>query len=453
MIFFFIGMPFVFVIGLSIGICSTMFSLILFLCYANNIPLTKPMHIGVEMFLQMSKFWFRLRRKPFRITKNMFEQSMSNLEIKNIKHDITKEKYPYVRILPTTKPTQQAQFWDDLLYKEKEKNFIAELKKPYKSSRISKLRAHMQFSEPMFTMVDNNTTINVEIIKNIACHWIEYQGASIDNGVILCSHGGGYVAGMPSMQYNLCSYLSKLTGCICLSVDYKLCPEGLITDCVNDVFDVYKYLIQEHMVKSKRIAIMGESAGGGLSLLLLQKIRDYNNNHENTNDDTDNKYLGNPGCCWVNSPWTDLSMETESCLKNNIGDAMLVNDPNKYFQRMAVGEIDINAKKRRSIKSMIQKGNYSQKSTDEMLKDPSHSPLYGEWNDLCPIYFMVGATEMLVDDTLKAAKKAYDCGVKIKVDIEPFMHHTWPLFLRTLPEAQYAVVRASDFIMEHLSIS
>ena len=297
MIFFFIGMPFVFIVGLSIGICSTMFSLILFLCYANNIPLTKPMHIGVEMFLQMSKFWFRLRRKPFRITKNMFEKSMSNIEIKNVQKDITKEKYPYVRILPSTKPTQQAQFWDDLLYKEKEKNFIAELKKPYKSSRVSKLRAHMQFSEPMFTMVDNNTQINVEIIKGIACHWIEYQGATIDNGVILCAHGGGYVAGMPSMQYNLCSYLSKLTGCICLSVDYKLCPEGLITDCVNDVFEIYKYLLQENMVESsKKIAIMGESAGGGLSLLLLQKIRDYNNQHI---DDT-YKYLGDPGCCWVN---------------------------------------------------------------------------------------------------------------------------------------------------------
>ena len=66
---------------------------------------------------------------------------------------------------------------------------------------------------------------------------------------------------------------------------------------------------------------------------------------------------------------------------------------------------------------------------------------------------MVGATEMLIDDTLRAANKAYQCGTKVKVDIEPFMHHTWPLFLRTLPEAQYAVVRAADFIMEHLSIS
>ena len=341
MIFFFIGMPVCFMTGLTIGICSTMLILTLFLCYANNIPLTKPMHIGVEMFLQMSKFWFRLRRKPFRITENILSKSMSNLQIKNVQHDISKEKYPYVRILPTTKPTQEAQFWDDLLYKEKQKNFIAELKKPYKSSRIKKLRAHMDFSEPMFTMVDNNTIINIEIIRGITCHWIEYQGSSINNGLILCSHGGGYVAGMPSMQYNLCSYLSKLTGCICLSVDYKLCPEGLITDSVNDVFEIYKYLIEENMIESsKKIGIMGESAGGGLSLLLLQKIRDFNIEHI----DNKNKYLGNPGCCWVNSPWTDLSMDTQSCLTNCHDDAMLVNDPNKYFQRMAVGEIDINAK-------------------------------------------------------------------------------------------------------------
>ena len=207
-------------------------------------------------------------------------------------------------------------------------------------------------------------------------------------------------------------------------------------------------------VDPSKICIMGESAGGGLSLLLLQKIRDYNktstaklnytegvscgfSSGSDSDGDLEHVHLGNPGCCWVNSPWTNLEMASESVTKNEHIDAMLANDENKYFQRMAIGEIDIN----------LNKVNVS-----VSLKDKEFSPLFGEWNGLCPIYFMCGATEMLLDDTLVAAKKAVEEGVDVRVDIEPFMHHTFPLFLRTLPEAKYAVVRAADFIIKHLKI-
>jgi len=370
--------------------------------------------------------------------------------------------------LPMTTPSREAQFWDDLLFKQKQDMFVAELKKPYSSSRISLLRSQMDFSEPMFTLIkDNLCKITVETIRNIPVHWIQYEGSSINNGLIIAIHGGGYVAGMPQMQYSLCSELSKLTGCVCVSIDYRICPGTpnnpiTITDSLNDCFSIYKYMILNKHIPSSKICIIGESAGGGLSCLLLQKIRDYNKtstvksvkcvktqfsafwdmgfSSDSDNDSDNNRdkvFIGNPACCWVNSPWTNLEMNSESTIKNSGIDAMLVNDPNKYFQRMAIGQIDINLNKINATLS---------------LKDKRWSPLFGEWNDLCPIYFMCAASEMLVDDTLQAAKKAVDHGVEVQVDIEPFMHHTFPLFLRTLPEAKHAVIRASDFIIKHLKV-
>ena len=245
------------------------------------------------------------------------------------------------------------------------------------------------------------------------------------------------------MHYALCSELSKLTGCVCVSIDYRLCPGTAtqritITDSLNDCFEIYKYFVLSQRVDPSKICVMGESAGGGLSLLLLQKIRDLQvTTAQCENMELDEASLKMPACCWVNSPWTNLAMDSESVILNNDSDAILVNDENKYFQRMAIGEIDINLNKVNGSVS---------------LKDKEFSPLFGEWNGLCPIYFMCGATEMLLDDTLDAAKKAVDEGVDVRVDIEPFMHHTFPLFLRTLPEAKYAVVRAADFIIKHLKI-
>eukprot|EP00487_Bulimina_marginata_P007436 TRINITY_DN28665_c0_g1_i1.p1 TRINITY_DN28665_c0_g1~~TRINITY_DN28665_c0_g1_i1.p1 ORF type:complete len:113 (-),score=14.27 TRINITY_DN28665_c0_g1_i1:50-388(-) len=85
------------------------------------------------------------------------------------------------------------------------------------------------------------------------------------------------------------------------------------------------------------------------------------------------------------------------------------------------------------------------------LKDALYSPFYAEWKGLCPLYFMVGGTEMLLQDTINAATKAYQAGVEVKVDIEPNMVHTWCLFQRAYVEAHYCVVRAADFILLHLS--
>eukprot|EP01084_Bolivina_argentea_P201519 344461_1 len=54
-------------------------------------------------------------------------------------------------------------------------NFVSELAKPYSHTRVQKLHDQISFNEPMFNMIDNNTTIQIETIQNTKCHWISYK--------------------------------------------------------------------------------------------------------------------------------------------------------------------------------------------------------------------------------------------------------------------------------------
>jgi len=450
-----------FVAGLSIGIGSTVLVMVVVLALANDIPLLSPLHIFVEIYLQIQKCWHR-------ITMNQFDEVHRSEVVADL------EKYralPFVRVLPATTPSGAARTWNGLVLHQKVSTFVKELKRPYRPSRVNMLRRQMKFSEPMFNLYDRGScAIRIEYVPSrcppdsarrshsVPIHVIEYEGSSMSNGVILCLHGGGFVAGMPSMHYAVCCQLSKLTAAVCVSVDYRLCPDDgvTITDALDDCWTVYRHLVAK-LSSSKRICVMGESAGGTLALLLMQRIKakcdtissslcDSESSGESESSveteqqlDPTAECIGNPACCWVCSPWTDLSMDADSVAANKDLDVMLALDPQRIFQRMAIGEIDINLRPR-----------YQSRADKPSLVDPAFSPLYGEWAGLSPIYFTVGATEMLRDDTLRAAQRAFDAGCSVKVDIAPFEHHTWPLFQRTLPEARDATVRAADFILNHL---
>ena len=177
---------------------------------------------------------------------------------------------------------------------------------------------------------------------------------------------------------------------------------------------------------------MGESAGGGLSLLVIQYLNDNN--------------IALPSSCWVNSPWTNLECNYSSWTRNSDYDAMLTFDPKKSFSKLNIGYMDIDG----NINKNKENINIDFESDKNEFRNKKYSPLYGNWKGLCPIYFMVGATEMLIEDTINSACKAYKNGVDVKVDIEPNMMHTWPLFLKIFPESYHTITRAADFILKYL---
>ena len=94
---------------------------------------------------------------------------------------------------------------------------------------------------------------------------------------ILHTHGGGYIGGMAnSSVLNLQNVCEEL-GCMAVSVDYRLAPETTYAGSIEDNYAGLKWLYDNADAigaDKTRIAVMGESAGGGHAALLAITARD-----------------------------------------------------------------------------------------------------------------------------------------------------------------------------------
>ena len=90
-------------------------------------------------------------------------------------------------------------------------------------------------------------------------------------------HGGGYVLGNPEMVEPLNMHCARDLGAVIVSVDYRLAPETVFPGAVEDCYAALAWLhanAKELGVDASRIAIGGESAGGGLAAGLALLARD-----------------------------------------------------------------------------------------------------------------------------------------------------------------------------------
>ena len=91
--------------------------------------------------------------------------------------------------------------------------------------------------------------------------------------VLVCSHGGGYSAGSIYSHRKLYAHMAAAIGCRGLLVDYRLAPQHPHPAPVQDVFAVYRALLEEEIALN-HIALTGDSAGGGLCFSTLLLARD-----------------------------------------------------------------------------------------------------------------------------------------------------------------------------------
>jgi acetyl esterase/lipase len=94
---------------------------------------------------------------------------------------------------------------------------------------------------------------------------------------ILHTHGGGYVSGAASDGLHALQELAAALDCVIVTVDYRLAPETRFPGSLEDNYAALRWLhanAGELGVDSKRIAVMGESAGGGHAAMLALAARD-----------------------------------------------------------------------------------------------------------------------------------------------------------------------------------
>jgi acetyl esterase/lipase len=94
---------------------------------------------------------------------------------------------------------------------------------------------------------------------------------------ILHTHGGGYILGSAKSELRFLQETANVLECTIVSVEYRLAPEARYTDSVADNYAGLLWLYRnadELGVDRSRIALMGESAGGGHAALLAIAARD-----------------------------------------------------------------------------------------------------------------------------------------------------------------------------------
>lgn len=225
--------------------------------------------------------------------------------------------------------------------------------------------------------------------------------------VVLQLHGGGYIGKLKNVYRNFARNYSDMRGGMKVyTVDYRVAPKHPYPAALYDTYDAYSMLLNLGY-QSKQIILAGDSAGGGLCLALCAYLRDHG--------------MPLPAAAVLMSPWTDLTASGVSYEENYTKDPLFGN----------------------TKESMIYNGEYYGK---EDPANPYISPLFGEFKGFPPMLFQVGSIEMLLSDSLDAARKAEEAGCQVDLTVYEGMFHVFQMALNRIPESEQAWQEVTDYI-------
>ncbi len=226
-----------------------------------------------------------------------------------------------------------------------------------------------------------------------------------DDGALLYVHGGGYVIGSLDSHRHVVTEAGRACGVPGYALDYRLAPEAPFPAPVEDTVAAYRALLESGLEPS-RIAIAGDSAGGGLVVSALVAIRDAD--------------LPQPACGWSISPWVD---------RESLGATMPSNAPN-----------DPTVQK----EGLLDFARHYLNGADP--RSPLAAPIHADLSGIAPLLIQVGSIETLLDDAVRLAGHAAAAGVATRLDVWPEMPHVWHLFHPILAAGRQAIAEGGAFV-------
>ncbi len=239
----------------------------------------------------------------------------------------------------------------------------------------------------------------------VPCEWSIVPGSDTSR-TLMFFHGGGYCSGSIQSHRRMVTEAGRYAGARTLAVGYRLAPEHPFPAAGDDALTVWRWLRGQGVAEAD-IAVGGDSAGGGLALALAGEL----------------KRAGHalPGCLWLVSPWTDLTMSGATL------DAKAAVDPlihKEYLEELA--------------------GAYAPEGLDR--KDPRISPLYADLRGLPPTLIQVGSDETLLSDATRLAEAAGAADVSVTLEVWAHMIHAWPVWNAQLEPGRRALMQAGEFM-------
>ena len=240
--------------------------------------------------------------------------------------------------------------------------------------------------------------------NGVPAEWTVTPGADASSAILFL-HGGGYVICSLDSHRHLAAEVGRASGVRTLAIDYRLAPEHRFPAPVEDTLAAYRYLLDSG-IRPERIALAGDSAGGGLVVAAMLAIRQAG--------------LPLPACGWCISPWVDMEASGASFVDRAEADPTVQKPMIQMMAEWYLGGAD--------------------------PRHPHASPLYGDLRGLPPLLIQVGAAETLLDDSVALARTAGAADVRVDLQIWPEMIHIWHLYFPVLSAGRRAIAAGGSFV-------
>ena len=233
--------------------------------------------------------------------------------------------------------------------------------------------------------------------------------------VIYYMHGGGYIMGDARMNENVLKDIANKNNVKIISVEYTLATELPFPQDLEDAYVGLKYLFENAEslgINEKKVAIMGESAGGGLAARLSLKVRDEGEYH----------LIGQI----LIAPMLDYRTGGDDCpYKNNYaGEFVWTKASNQFAWKVLAGD------------KIIPK--------DQI---PYFSPIMASnFEGIPKTVIIVGGLDLFVDENMSFAKKLLEAGVKVDLNVISGVFHLFQSIKPNSKKAKFFVELRDKYI-------
>lgn len=259
----------------------------------------------------------------------------------------------------------------------------------------------------VWPVADDITLTSVDL-GGVPGEWSLAPGSDASR-VLIFFHGGGYCSGSIKSHRRMVTEAGRAARMRTLAVGYRLAPEHPFPAALDDAMTTWRYLRRQAYLPSQ-IAISGDSAGGNLTAVLINTLRQQGEH---------------PACAWLTSPWTDLTMSGNSLATKDAVDPII--------HKGYLGEL---------ADAFVPSG--------IARNDPRISPLFADLRGFPPTLVQVGSHETLLDDAVRLAAALGAADVDVTLEVWPEMIHAWPLWNAHLEPGRRALAQAGAFIRRHM---
>ena len=261
----------------------------------------------------------------------------------------------------------------------------------------------------------DGVTLNLMDLGGVPAEVFEKNGN--EKGWVFYIHGGGFTLGTARERREVTQFIADKCGYDCVSTDYRLAPENRWPAQLYDCLASYS-AFASRCGDPKSIILMGESAGGMLVLFLALSLKKQALEHP------ERAAVTMPKALVVLSPCVTHAEHFPSH-KSNIETDYILSDMilNGLYEPLFGADV-----------------------SEEILKDPIVSPLYGDYSGLPPVFISCTDAETLYDDACELYRRLKEAGHKVGFDMQEGCCHAFQIHPSLMPEAEASLSKAFGFV-------